>query len=151
MSDLSRRGFLKVLFAAGIATAIPVSLDKAIGLPIIMGDGVHDDTAGLNAALSGKPFVAHDDCVRVAGGVVTLMGHYRITDTLHLNSGSVTSLRGGFIESFAASGPVLHVHGSADEMCCMEGMRLDYHGPGVATTVPAVSLPYFRRFEKRKY
>lgn len=67
---MNRRTFIRYL-AAGTAVAlapVPLLLDDAIkqNLPIIYGDGVHDDTAGFHAAMSGKPFIARNGCVYVA-------------------------------------------------------------------------------------
>lgn len=88
---ISRRIFLKIGFAAGIATAVPVGISLLDGrpvlgehtLPIIMGDGIHDDTAGLQAALAGLPFIANHDCVQVISGTVTFRhGTFRMRTAL---------------------------------------------------------------------
>jgi hypothetical protein len=72
--SVNRRGFLKIALAAGALAAVPISLQKAITqrLPIIYGDGVHDDTAGLQAAFDGKPFACERHCVRVLGDSIRL-------------------------------------------------------------------------------
>lgn len=80
---LNRRQFLRVAIVAGVAIAVPVKLTRALcsRLPLIMGDGIHDDAAGLNAAVNGKEFLAHEDCVVVTGKLIKFK-----TRTYRLNS-----------------------------------------------------------------
>lgn len=79
---MNRRIFLKFL-AAGVAIAgTPIALKAAIRerLPIIYGDGIHDDSEGLQAAMNGLPFVARNDCVTVS--------YDRGRRTVHLSPGN---------------------------------------------------------------
>lgn len=97
---MNRRHFLKIAFAVGVATALPVALTKALedSLPMVYGDGIHDDTLGIQAALDGRPFLAVEDCVRVIAGTVHLTsGAYRVTDTIHLGRGPNTTMMGGSV------------------------------------------------------
>lgn len=82
--NLSRRSFLGGALALVAATALPA--DAFAQGPLIVGDGVHDDTAGLQALLDGQPF-------RVAGSgypmqllndgrAVISGGNFAISDTL---------------------------------------------------------------------
>lgn len=50
--------------------------------PRIVGDGIHDDFAGLQAALDGKPFMADDVVVRDATTIFLRRGTYRLTHKL---------------------------------------------------------------------
>lgn len=81
MTDLNRRSFLRGLFtvaAVSIAPALPMHAD----LPRIVGDGIHDDTAGLQAALDGRPFVCEGDIVSSATEVTITGGEYKLSKTL---------------------------------------------------------------------
>ena len=87
--DLSRRGFLRGLAgAAAVAVLAPVvELVARETLPRIVGDGIHDDTAGLQAAIDGKPFAS--DVVKVIdrdGWRTVVLGsdEYRISKALEL-------------------------------------------------------------------
>lgn len=95
---MNRRGFLGGLLAAPavITTSgllMPVrawaETDVWQAAPVFWGDGVHDDTAAIQAALDGKPFrngnlyggrrlVATDGVLHLGGA------HVRVTDSLHL-------------------------------------------------------------------
>lgn len=83
MTDLSRRSFLRGAMTVAAATIVSVALADA-GIPRIVGDGIHDDTLGLQAALDGKPFIADDFVFSSADGVVIENGHFAISDTLHI-------------------------------------------------------------------
>lgn len=99
---MNRRGFLKIAFAAGVAVAAPAALADE-SLPRIVGDGVHDDTAGLQAAFDGKPFACRDDRIEVKDGHVYLgTGWYLISRPLRI-SGNVTG-RGCDITLLCADG-----------------------------------------------
>jgi hypothetical protein len=94
---MNRRHFLKITFAAAAVTAVSIRLDYAVAerLPRIMGDGVHDDTAGLQAALNCKQFVCDSDLVQVTGSNVAIRGgRYFVTDTLTLHPNNRTTIHG---------------------------------------------------------
>ncbi len=57
-----RRTFLKGLLAVGAGATI-VPADSAASIPRIVGDGVHDDAPGLQAAIDGKLFMVDGQCV----------------------------------------------------------------------------------------
>ena len=91
---MNRRGFLKVVFSAAAASAVPIALNKALRspTPVIYGDGIHDDTAGLQAAFNGQDFVCHKDLVSVSGDTVHLSGGtFLISKTIEV--GGTRSLR----------------------------------------------------------
>lgn len=75
---MNRRDMLK-----GLATLplLAVSLKAAARVPVIYGDGVHDDTEGLAAWLNGRPVVWADG--RDVGHV--LSGEFRTTRTVEIN------------------------------------------------------------------
>lgn len=87
----TRRDFFKVMLAAGVATAVPALLaDK---LPVIYGDGIHDDTDGLQAAFDCKEFLCRNDCVRVFDGRMHLNGGlYVVSRTLIVRGDSDITL-----------------------------------------------------------
>jgi hypothetical protein len=70
MDKFTRRGFLKFLGAGAAIAAMPISLAEAAAekLPLIMGDGIHNDLPGFIAAMQGLPFVARNECVKVTYG-----------------------------------------------------------------------------------
>lgn len=71
---MQRRRFLKAVAAMGVLAAIaPQSLFAVAPAPRLWGDGIHDDTAALQALL---------DC----GQVDLSQGTYRISGTLNLRS-----------------------------------------------------------------
>lgn len=84
--DLSRRSFLRGTVAVASAAVImnPADFLAARQIPIICGDGVHDDTAGLQALLDGLPVDIRNDCARVmtGNGVRLSRGIFKITRTL---------------------------------------------------------------------
>lgn len=75
---MDRRSFLRGAISALGAVTLPL---PAFGLPIIMGNGEHDDTDGLQALLRGEPCQILRDGVRVLpNGTVWLDGGvYRLT------------------------------------------------------------------------
>ncbi len=84
----TRRDFFKVLFAAGVASAVPAVLSEE--LPTIYGDGgVNCDADGIAAAVAGKPFLANHGCVTVEKGIVNFHGSFSIWKPIHVHSGDV--------------------------------------------------------------
>jgi hypothetical protein len=82
---VNRRQMLSFGFGALAVTAIPLTKMLAPKVPIIYGDGNHDDTPGLQAALDGRDFIALDSKVKVTNGRLELAnGHYRLTQSIWL-------------------------------------------------------------------
>lgn len=110
---ISRRSFLGGALALTAASAVPASALRALGaVPVIYGDGIHDDTDGLQAAIDGKPFrVAGEDAYVLSKGgrVFFSSGTFRLSRTLHIRNKAY--IRGGrFVGSEIKNGTVLHVH-----------------------------------------
>lgn len=80
---LNRRKFLGGMLAVSAAAIVPLTIET---YPRIVGDGVHDDTAGLQAAFNGQPFIADGFVVRECNTVYINSGTYRLTDTLVLDN-----------------------------------------------------------------
>lgn len=111
MMDVSRRSFLGGALALTAARSIPFS---GLGhVPLIWGDGVHDDWAGLQAALNGEPFRAVGNRViaqNVGGKVLIHHGSFRLSRTLVVpESGAIWG--GAFYSDDDNSGPVIHLRG----------------------------------------
>lgn len=83
--ELNRRSFLGGALALAAATKLPSAAFASA--PVIYGDGVHDDTAGLQAALDGKPFRVVGRgayVVQKEGHIYIGQGSFRLSDTLRL-------------------------------------------------------------------
>ena len=87
--ELSRRSFLRGALAVIGATVAP-ALPSMADIPRIVGDGIHDDTAGLQAALDGKPFIADDMVIRTADQLKITKGIFKITEMLTIRRDDVT-------------------------------------------------------------
>lgn len=86
---MNRRQFLQVSLAAGVVAAMPITLKKALAdpRPTIWADGIHDDTAGLQAAIDGQPFYAVHDVVNVTDGKLTIHdGRFRTSACLNFRN-----------------------------------------------------------------
>jgi hypothetical protein len=92
VTALNRRSFLKGALSVVAATVVLAKLPKDFALPQIIGDGLHDDTAGLQAALNGEPFLCDGCVVRNATEVVLHDGTYRLTSMITMPP--FTTLRG---------------------------------------------------------
>ena len=68
--------------AAAVAT-VAVGKVTNLFLPRIVGDGIHDDTAGLQAAINGEEFVSEKASCISPGRIYLGPGTYRISDTLN--------------------------------------------------------------------
>lgn len=130
---MDRRGFLRGLFAAPAIVAasslMPVSAKLLLDLPPkLWGDGIHDDTAALQALLDGvRP-----------GGSVNLNGIYRVTRTLKMKPG--TSLVGGNSTILANHGDyALHVpEGKPDETTRIHSVHFRAVGSAVLVDAPVI-------------
>lgn len=99
--DMSRRGFLRGLAGAAAVAVLAVPVVELVAreaLPRIVGDGIHDDTAGLQAAVDGRPFIS--DVVRVidVDGRRTVLlgeGEFRIGSAVELANVHDMTIDGG--------------------------------------------------------
>lgn len=85
MTNLTRRTLLRGLLTVAAATVIP--LPAGLIAPRIVGDGIHDDWAGLQAAIEGKPFLCDGQAIIGPESVLLNGGTYRLTHSLRLGSG----------------------------------------------------------------
>lgn len=91
--DISRRSFLGGAIAA---TVVAVSPALALAnLPVIYGDGIHDDWAGLTAFFNGKPFVIEGEGFTASEGRL-FGGRFLLSQTLHIGPGNFTVNNCGF-------------------------------------------------------
>jgi hypothetical protein len=82
--EISRRSFF-----AGALSLMALPLTKTFAIPRIYGDGIRDDSDGLQAAFNGEPFIAEDNSIRDAldnGTVVLQNGLFRIEKTIYLGN-----------------------------------------------------------------
>ena len=84
---LTRRFFLGGAIALTVAArAIPISA------PRIVGDGVHDDTAGLQALLSNEPYecdLPNVGWLSNSGRIYIQGGIFRLTDIIYIRRNNV--------------------------------------------------------------
>lgn len=98
--EISRRSFLGGVLSVAAATALP---NMALAeVPVIYGDGRHDDWAGLQAMLDGRPFRAADGAAMVLrgepAGAFIAGGHFRVSRTLMMTN-RVTIIQSSFIQT----------------------------------------------------
>jgi hypothetical protein len=88
---MNRRSFLRGLLVVSAATVTAPTIAKIASLspPMIFGDGIHDDTAGIQAALDGKPFLCDGLIVSDANGVYFKDGVFRVTRPLVLRRSNI--------------------------------------------------------------
>ena len=136
---MNRRGFLKSMLATGAASYVVTS--AGVLMPVrkllsatpeevafvqsgtgatartlqealrLWGDGIHDDTAALQAFLNGGRVVYRGREVKeVVDG-----GTFLVTRTIHVTEPTVRQVRNAVIDGGAMSGPgpVLHIHPTA--------------------------------------
>jgi hypothetical protein len=96
----TRRKFLIGLLAAPAIVRI-ASLDRVRGfiVPTVYGDGIHDDTIGMKAALADLPYWQNGNlCKHMMGEVLSFpVGDYSVRDTLRCVGPDVTLFEGGTI------------------------------------------------------
>lgn len=136
MTDLSRRSFLRGMLtvaALSVAPALAIHAD----LPRIVGDGIHDDTVGLQAALDGRPFVCEGNVVCDADHVYISGGNYRLTNGLRFNPDRVANITHARFDAkavpegqavFYAPAPKSDRPMGHISNCCIEGMRPTVRG-----------------------
>jgi hypothetical protein len=79
---MNRRSFLRGMLGVAALSIVPAPLLSQANIPRIVGDGVHDDTAGIQAALDGQPFIC-DGCFFVGTQEVHFGASlHRVTKTL---------------------------------------------------------------------
>jgi hypothetical protein len=133
---MNRRGFLKSMLAAGVAPYVVTSagvlmpVRKIIGATPeetfaftqsgsgatartvqdalrLWGDGIHDDTAALQAWLDGKPVV---DIFGLPVGGVLSGGRYRVSKTVYIGPHQPDRLiTGNIFEGQVKTGPMFHI------------------------------------------
>ena len=54
MVEISRRSFFRLAVGAAAVVAVPIPLGDVARIPVLYGDGVHDDAEGLNALIRGE-------------------------------------------------------------------------------------------------
>lgn len=112
--ELSRRSFLRGVLAVAGATVAP-ALPAIASVPRIVGDGVHDDTAGLQAAFDGKPFVADGMVISDADWLTVHKGAFKVTRPITIRRSGVEISECSFISSdLAPDECLLNIEGTAD-------------------------------------
>lgn len=97
MVDISRRLFLGGAIAVVAAAVVSRPADA---VPRIVGDGVHDDAAGLNALFNGMPVQIDNECVQAMDGVIALSaGHFLIGSPITVTRRRDIIVSGGFFEA----------------------------------------------------
>lgn len=85
---MDRRTFLRGLLTVAAVSIAPID-NLSVGLPKIVGDGIHDDTAGILAAINGKPFSADGLVVRGQSAVQFGAGTFRMTAPMRFETSAV--------------------------------------------------------------
>lgn len=112
--DLSRRSFLGGAIALTAATLLPLDA-VASTVPSIHGDGVHDDTNGLQALLDGEPFrIVGERPMRLSneGHANITGGTYRVTRPLIIREDCHAFFFGGTL-LMGHSGPLIETEARA--------------------------------------
>lgn len=81
---IDRRTFLRGLFTVAAVSIVPAIPGVQQRAPRIVGDGVHDDAPGLQAALDGKPFECEGQIVRLPSALSITGGNYHLGSTVHV-------------------------------------------------------------------
>lgn len=85
---MNRRGFLKSMLAAGAASYVVTSAGvlmpvRKLWTPLqLWGDGIHDDTAALQAWINGEPVI--DMRTGASLGRVLIGGEYQVSQTIYM-------------------------------------------------------------------
>lgn len=83
---MNRRSFLKGALVLTATTVLPLqALSRLSPLPTIYGDGINDDTLGLQAMLDGLPFRIADGFTGIADDGFIADGTFLLSSTLHFN------------------------------------------------------------------
>ena len=113
---MNRRNFLRGLLVSAAAVAtVAVGKVTNLFLPRIFGDGIHDDTAGLQAAINGEEFVSDKVVLLYSPWRIYVgPGTYRISATLDFSTAAQdvtvgsSIINGDEIKSGAAIRAKLH-------------------------------------------
>jgi hypothetical protein len=90
---LTRRNLLRGLVAAPAIIAIDRLMPvKAWALPILYGDGIHDDTDALQAFMDGRPFVTAPHHGMVVRDGYLGYGHFKVSRTLRAHEDGPSTL-----------------------------------------------------------
>jgi hypothetical protein len=92
----SRRSFLKGALTLVAASVVAKPIAVLAQYPRIVGDGVHDDTDGLQAAFDGEPFECDGMVVSICDHVYVNNGCFRVTKPLLVRRGNITILSSFF-------------------------------------------------------
>lgn len=114
--DISRRGFLSGSLKVTAAVAAATTFVGFAAVPKLWGDGIHDDTAALNAFFRGEQ-IEHAGAIvalRSPDGFVFRGGRYLISDTVYMQ-GDFDGHDVWFLRSsrFPADAPMISSKGTA--------------------------------------
>lgn len=85
---MDRRNFLHGLLTVAAASIVPLAAQDT-DVPKIVGDGVHDDAPGINAAINGRPFSADGLVIRDQNYVRFGAGPFRMASPMRLETSDV--------------------------------------------------------------
>lgn len=87
---LSRRSFLKGTLTLSAVTVLNIP-EVAADIPILYGDGIHDDTKALQALFDREKVIIENDLISAKMPYYLTGGTYLISDSIHIREGiSVT-------------------------------------------------------------
>lgn len=125
--EMTRRGLFR-FGAAAVLTAVVASAPVAIAAPILWGDGEHDDTEALQAALDGKPVTVAGERIRIlegafVGGVFAVSRTIVVADKQNWVLSDVTILA---TEEYASDNLIecRNLH-----HCVIDFLKLDHRKP----------------------
>lgn len=110
---LARAG--AVMAVAAIAPSTFARAASWNAMPILWGDGVHDDSPGLQALIDGKPVDVRNGSARYEGSWFLAHGTYRVSAPLRFSQSSeVTITSSRFIRDPAHDGAIIEVDGGVN-------------------------------------
>lgn len=83
--DVTRRFFLGGALAVAAASVLPTTALAFSPVPVIVGDGIHDDADGLQAMFDGKPFRCETTIICDKGDFNLDGGRFFITKSLRID------------------------------------------------------------------